>query len=393
MTLRALLLAACLAPAPCVAATLTVGPGQTYSTIAAAVAASHDRDRILVQSGTYTNDFVTVSTSISISSVGGRSQVVATVPVPNTKGIFTIGTATTSPTVSIDGFDFSGATTPANNAAGVMYQTGNLTLFNDSFHDNQDGVRGGPASPAWILVDHCEFFNNGIDSLTHNIYIGVVDNFTIQNSYIHDAHFGHNIKSRALNTLVRNNRIFDNGLGVSASVSYSVDIPQSGNAIIDSNILQQGLGYANPIMVAYGEEAVTQNPGTTFKITNNTFVNDVSPITMLVWNQSTATTANIDDNSFYGVTSGQVVGGAGPSEQTGTVILSIRPTLDTTTKPYMTAYPTPMTLSVVSRKLVVVGGALGIVPPGTGGGGIVAGAWQDDSGAQITDDDGTPITD
>jgi hypothetical protein len=361
--MRAVLLAgaACIVAHAASAAILTVGPGKTYATVSAAIAASANGDVIQVQSGTYTNDTATITTSITIESVGGRSSMVATVPVPNTKGILVIGTATTSPIVTIDGFDFSGATTPSGtNAAGVMYQSGFLTLTNDSFHNNQDGLRGAPISVGSVLVDHCEFFSNGInDSLTHNVYIGIMPSFTIQNSYIHDAIGGHNIKSRALNTTVRNNRIFDN----SNQTSYSVDIPQSGNATIDSNIIQQSAVNANPAMIAYGEESgVTQNPGTTFAVSNNTFVNDMtgSPI--------------------------------GANTQSGDIALGIRPTLDTTTLPYNTVYTAPLTLSVIAGRLAVISGKFALLAPGSrGGGGVPAGALVDETGAAIVDETGAAI--
>ena len=47
-------------------ATLNVGAGQTYSTLAAAVAASRDGDVIAVQAGTYVNNFATISKDITI---------------------------------------------------------------------------------------------------------------------------------------------------------------------------------------------------------------------------------------------------------------------------------------------------------------------------------------
>jgi hypothetical protein len=49
-------------------ATLTVGSGSgfEYSTLSSAIAASQDGDVIQVQAGTYTNDFATISTSITI---------------------------------------------------------------------------------------------------------------------------------------------------------------------------------------------------------------------------------------------------------------------------------------------------------------------------------------
>src|SRR5690349_19955058 len=96
-------------------ATLTVGPGQQYQTIAAAIAASHDGDTINVAAGTYTNDTATIDTSITLQAVGGAVNLVETQPLANEKGIFIVGDPAYSPNVTIDGFTFSGATTPAGN--------------------------------------------------------------------------------------------------------------------------------------------------------------------------------------------------------------------------------------------------------------------------------------
>src|SRR5262249_2545900 len=57
---------------------LTVGPGQEYATIAAAVAASANGDTIEVMAGTYTNDFATINDNITLVGVGGMVNIVAT---------------------------------------------------------------------------------------------------------------------------------------------------------------------------------------------------------------------------------------------------------------------------------------------------------------------------
>ena len=61
-----------------------------------------------------------------------------------------------------------------------------------------------------ITIDHTEFAANGKgDGYTHNIYVGKIGTLQITNSYIHDAVVGHEIKSRADNTIILNNRIID----------------------------------------------------------------------------------------------------------------------------------------------------------------------------------------
>ncbi len=68
----ALLLA--LSAAPASAATLTVGPGETYKTIAAAVAASHDGDTIDVKAGLYENDYAEITKKVTLNAVGGFAR-------------------------------------------------------------------------------------------------------------------------------------------------------------------------------------------------------------------------------------------------------------------------------------------------------------------------------
>jgi hypothetical protein len=119
-----------------------------FATISAAMAASHDGDTIQIQAGTYTNDTAKITTSITLQATGGRVLMRETVPLANQKGILIVGTQTAAATVRIDGFEFAGASTPyGNNGAGIRYQNGNLTLTNDYFHNNQDGILATPWQP------------------------------------------------------------------------------------------------------------------------------------------------------------------------------------------------------------------------------------------------------
>ena len=58
---------------------LTVGPGQQYATIQAAVAAASAGDTIDVQAGVYTNDFISIFKDLTLQAVGGIVRLVATV--------------------------------------------------------------------------------------------------------------------------------------------------------------------------------------------------------------------------------------------------------------------------------------------------------------------------
>jgi hypothetical protein len=305
-------------------ATLTVGIGSRfqYHTIASAVAATHDGDVVQVQAGTYTNDFVTVRDSIRLQAVGGMVRMVATSSPPDGKAIITEGAAGKS--VTISGFDLSGAKVAARNGAGIRYEGGNLTLVNAYIHDNQNGILGGAYANGTISMDRCEFAFNGYgDGYSHNIYIGDIANLTITNSYLHDAKVGHEVKSRAETTVITGSRIDD---GPTGTASYSIDLPNGGNATITNDVIRQGPRSQNPAMIAYGEEGAL-HAGTTVTIAGNSFLNDLrSSSATGVWNLTTSA-LTVSNNKVYGLSATRFV--SGTAIVSGTTFLTREPALDT----------------------------------------------------------------
>ncbi len=322
-------------------ATLTVGPGKEYSTIQAGVAASHNGDVIKVQAGTYTNNFAIISTSITLEAVGGMVNMVETKPPTNLKGMLTVGTSTSSPNVTINGFEISGVTIPAKdggNGAGIRYQSGNLTLNDDWFHNDQDGLLGTPfvAGTGSITIDDSEFGFNGTGTgQTHNIYVGVINSLTITNSYIHDADVGMEIQSRAENNTIEDNRIFDNN----STASYSISLPNGGDDIVSGNIIEKGLHSQNhTTMIAFmqasgsGVPTVSSAQGhwakSSLLVSDNTFVNDMASSVPAVWDDSaTPVSVTVSDNSFWNVNPAKEV--LGSADVWGSVTLATRPTLNT----------------------------------------------------------------
>ena len=299
-------------------AILTVGHGAEYSTLASAVAASHSGDTIQVAAGTYTNDFAIVRDNITIEGVGGMANFVATVPPPNGKAILV-----TNGNDTIENMSFSGAKVADLNGAGIRFQTGNLTLINDYFHNNQEGLLGGIDSTSTLTIKNSEFADNGDGSgYTHNLYVGAIGTLTIDNSLFTDAIVGHEIKSRAHNTIIENCRIID---GPSSTASYSVDLPDGGNAIIKNNVIEQGPHSENEAIIHYGNPAYASS---SLEITDNTVVNDlhVGGARLLV--NQTSVTASITDNQIYGLTANQIA--TGPATEFGNIFLTTEPHLDLT---------------------------------------------------------------
>ena len=276
--------------------------------IQAAINAAAPGDTIDVPAGDYLDQFLTIETSITLQATGGMVVLTEDTEPPDGKAYITEGQP--GLTVAINGFDISGVTVPDNNGAAVRYEGGALTLSNDYFHSDQDGLLGAADPNGSITIDHSEFAFNGDGSgSTHGIYVGAIANFTISNSYIHDTSVGHELKSRAANNTITNDRIFDNA----STASYSIDLPNGGDATISGDVIEQGPNSQNPAIIAYGEEGHS-NPGGTVAMTGDTIVNDRAGGTFAL--DPDGTPVVLTDDAVFGLT------------LPGTTILATRPTLD-----------------------------------------------------------------
>lgn len=313
-------------------AILNVGAGQQYSTIAAAIAASRDGDTVAVQAGTYYNDFATINTKITIIGVGGMANIVATQQPANGKGIFVTNTD-----VRIENLSFSGVSVPDGNGAGIRYQAGNLTIVNSYFHHNEMNLLANTSAGGTITIVNSEFANsNSTKLLGHNIYVGEIAKLTITGSYIHDASVGHQIKSRAHNTVITDNRIYD---GANGTGSYSIDIPNGGNATVTGNIIQQSAKSQNPGIVHFGGEGGPY-AGSSLQISGNTVVNNLNTTGARLLVNETGINATVSNNAVFGLPASQIAYGS--ASVSGTTYLSSSPTLDASS-PWQggTSTPTP----------------------------------------------------
>ncbi|MDQ2742223.1 MAG: hypothetical protein M3Z66_07975 [Chloroflexota bacterium] len=312
-------------------AILNVGSNQPFASIADAVAASTAGATIQVQAGTYTNDFATINHALTLEAVGGMANMVATEAPPNGKAIMDVNA-----NVTVTGFAFSGAQVADGNGAGIRYEGGNLTLDGDYFHDNQDGLLAGADPSGSITINASEFAHNGAgDGYTHNLYVGDIGALTITDSYFHDAVVGHEIKSRAETTTISNSRVQD---GPDGTASYSIDLPNGGNAVIQGNVIEQGPNSQNPAIIAYGEEG-NVHAGSSLAVTGNTILNDLtSGSATATWNASGAPAA-MTGNAIFGLSRGQLTRGS--VDVSGNTTLTSEPALDTSSPMHSTPTPTP----------------------------------------------------
>jgi Ca2+-binding RTX toxin-like protein len=135
---------------------------------------------------------------------------------------------------------------------------------------------------------------------------------------------GHEIKSRAETTIIENNRIVDGN----SSASYSIDLPNGGAAFIENNVIQQGQGSQNAVIVSYAAETpLKPYANSELLVSGNTILNEkISPLAVAIANRSTIV-AEVSDNDVYGLTAQKIV--TGPATEIGNMILGAAPALDT----------------------------------------------------------------
>ncbi len=248
--------------------TLQVGPTRLYNTPSAAAAAAKDGAVVEIDAGTYTGDVATwTQNNLTLRGVGGLAHLAANGNNAGGKAIWVIQGHDTT----VENIEFSGATVPDQNGAGIRQEGANLTVRGCYFHDNEEGILAGDHAGSEILIEYTEFARNGFgDGYSHNLYINHVAKFTLQYCYSHHAVVGHLVKSRALENHILYNRIMDEATGTS---SYAIDLPNGGLSYLIGNLVQHGPDAQNSTLVTYAEEGAS-NPAQELWAVNNTLVND-----------------------------------------------------------------------------------------------------------------------
>jgi hypothetical protein len=291
------------AQAPRAPKTWHVGPDRDLTTPSAAAAVAGDGDTVLIDPGTYSGDVATwTQDDLTLRGDGRRVHLRADGNDAQGKAIWVIAGDRTT----VDRIEFSGATVPDQNGAGIRAEGTDLTVTRSWFHDNEMGILTGADPASDIVISRSRFFRNGFgDGYSHNLYVGNVRSLTVTGSWLSRADTGHEIKSRAARNTIVGNRISDGD----ATASYSIDLPNGGLSLIAGNVIVQGPRSENPALVSYGAEGLTQSPtkgSRTLWVIHNTFVNQRSSGTFV--NLADGARARLRNNLLVGpgeLTSGQ----------------------------------------------------------------------------------------
>ena len=278
------LMASALFPSALSAASLRVGPNSTYQKPCQAILAARSGDVC----GWRTDD-------LTIRGVGGRAKIDAAGRNAQGKGIWVISGQGNV----VESIEFSGASVPDRNGAGIRLEGSSLVVRNCYFHDNENGILGGIGTNGEVLIEYSEFANNGYgDGYSHNIYIKHVGRLIVRYCYSRDAKIGHLLKSRAAENYILYNRLSTEAAGRS---SMEIDIPNGGGAYIIGNVIYQGPRGENNALLTYATEAAhPDNPREDLHVVNNTFVNRRSTGRFIVVGSRITVPAEVKNNIFTG---------------------------------------------------------------------------------------------
>jgi hypothetical protein len=268
------------------AATIQVGPGQTFTTPCAALATASAGDEIDIAVGTYTDTCEVNQDGVHLKGVDGRPKIDLTGGSPaDAKGIYVIN----GDNVIVESLELTGAAVSVAdgaNGAGLRIQSNGVVVTNCYIHDNQDGILAtATTGGGTVTIEYTELGNNGLgnacdtNSCVHNVYIGtggggeyakLVFEFNWDHALATDtADKGHLLKSRALESDILYNRIS----GETGHDSYEVDLPNGGLGLVVGNVIEKGANPDNSILLDYGEEGYGAGTNDLY-VVGNTFVND-----------------------------------------------------------------------------------------------------------------------
>jgi len=314
---------------PARAATIMVGPGDSYTKIEAAAAG----DEVVIAPGTYKFRVYLTRQGTAAQPIIIRAQDPAHPPVwdlgdglvEDAPGSYSAGDRgrgcwqfSGAAYVHVSGLVLTGCHTASANSAGVRYYNGShgIVLTDILFHDNDNGLTGG-SQASDITVEFCEFDRNGSlmassSAPSHNIYV-YGGTFALRYSYVHDPVQAQNFHIRARQSTIEYNWF-------ARAKSYAGDLmtdddndgPETQTMLLRGNVIVQGEGQSNTsqIVAVYNDGGAT---GLTLnvKLVYNTFIGPASngraALVHLSNADGTTMNAELHDNIIWRTTRATIV--------------------------------------------------------------------------------------
>ncbi|MGA3005444.1 MAG: hypothetical protein ABSE20_27385 [Acetobacteraceae bacterium] len=270
------LLAGCgLLQPPDATRTWEIGPGRDVESPEQVAALVKDGDRVVFDPGIYQHCAVWQASRLVVEArppPAGMGQTVMTQTVVTgapcaDRGLFVF----LGNDITARGLTFAHARDSWHTGAGILMEGANLTVQNSQFLDNENGILAGGPPGSVVRIEQDVFRGNGSceGACAHALYVGKrIARLEVVGCRFLDTHVGHDIKSRALATIVRDSWIEDGPTGTS---SYLIELPDGGDAEIVNNVLEKGANSQNrEVAISVGTEDAV-NPTHVLLIRGNRF--------------------------------------------------------------------------------------------------------------------------
>lgn len=246
------------APAPVVIAKIgTVG----YATLQLAADAALDGQTIFIQPGVWTGAMATAAfpKNCIVEGVKGSDgkypelKLDASVRPAWGKAIL----VPTKATFLCRNLTLTGCDVPDDNGAGLRPEPTitDLQVENVTFQFNEDGVLGPDSATAVYKFTNCLFDRNGDADVdrghSHNIYVNVIKRVELTNCTFKGSLYGHEVKSRALETVLTGCTI------TCGSEGRAIDYPNGGVLLVKNCTLIKPDFANNGMLVGIGHEGIS----------------------------------------------------------------------------------------------------------------------------------------
>ena len=245
-----------------------VGPTRRITSLALAAAMAPDGAVVEVDPGDYVADVaVWNQRALTIRGTGPGVRLIASGRSAEGKAIWVIRRGD----FMIENIAFVGARVADRNGAGIRQEGGKLVVRGCAFYDNESGILTNEGEDIHLTVENSEFAYSGAgDGQSHGIYVGLIGSLRLSGNYFHHANVGHLVKSRAKRNRIEYNRLTDE---IGGRASYELEFPNGGDVEVVGNLVQQGSGTRNSVMLSFGAEG-HRWPVNRLAMAHNTLVND-----------------------------------------------------------------------------------------------------------------------
>lgn len=242
---------------------ISVGAERPVKSLSEAARLAKDGDLVEVDAGDYPQDVaVWTQNDLVLRARNGRVRLLSQGVTAEDKAIWVMRGGR----ISIEGFDFIGATVQHRNGAGIRLEKGQLKVADCRFLNNENGILTGGDAESTLEIERSEFGHNGFgDGQSHNLYVGPIALLKVSGSYFHHAKVGHLLKSRAAKNIIFYNRLTDE---IGGRASYELEFPVGGMAYVVGNIIQQSSTTENPNIISFGAEGYRYSVNRLYLVNN-----------------------------------------------------------------------------------------------------------------------------